>query len=482
MSSKNTKTFFSSLAPRWDYWQNKNKFYYRHIHQLIQGAIPPQRRVLELGSGTGDLLSLLEPKVGVGINIAPELTELAKKKYPSLQFETSESEKLSTPKDFIPEFVVLCNMLDYVQDISSLLLELRKVVQDNSLLIITSSNPLWAPMFYLATLLKQRPNNPNRNFITNLDIANVLKVEGFDVVEIGHRVAIPRYIPILSFMLNTVIPDLPIIRYVCAVQYIVARPRIPRKNLSCSVVIPCHNEEDNIEECIRRVPQLGVWTEIIVVDDGSRDGIRKKVLEIMKRDSRVRLVTTDKNQGKANAVRAGFYKAKGDVLIILDADMTVAPEDLPKFFRPLENGIADFVNGTRLVYPKENGAMSFRNFLGNKAFCFLVSWIIRQRVSDTLCGTKAFFRNDEAYFQYKNEERWGDFDILFSAARLRLRIIEVPIHYFERRKGQSKMRVFYDGLLFLRACWNGWKMLRLPSLSPWKPKDFNQDLWQEQVN
>jgi cellulose synthase/poly-beta-1,6-N-acetylglucosamine synthase-like glycosyltransferase len=187
----------------------------------------------------------------------------------------------------------------------------------------------------------------------------------------------------------------------------------------------------------------------------------------MEQDPRVRLVAYDTNHGKANAVRAGFDAARHDVLVILDADMTVPPEDLPRFLAPLEGGTAEFVNGTRLVYPMAGQAMPTANFLGNKAFCFLVSWVMRQRVSDTLCGTKALLRRDYLSMPLSGRDRWGDFDLLFGAARAKLRVVEIPVHYRERVVGESKMNARRDGLLFLRACLAGWRMLRRPASVPW---------------
>jgi cellulose synthase/poly-beta-1,6-N-acetylglucosamine synthase-like glycosyltransferase len=186
--------------------------------------------------------------------------------------------------------------------------------------------------------------------------------------------------------------------------------------------------------------------------------------------------------GKASAVRAGFEAARGDVLMILDADMAVMPEELVKFLRPLQNGSADFVNGTRLVYPMHGRAMKMANFLGNKGFCYLASWVMRQRVSDTLCGTKVFFKRDFLCMPLGGTERWGDFDLLFGAACLKLRILEIPVHYQERRAGKSKMHVMRDGWLFLRACMHGWRMLRLPNTILWTQKQELVSGWYEVLN
>lgn len=479
MSREKIQQYFERVAPVWDNWRSRNAFYHDQVRQLIQGMIPPGSQILELGAGTGDLLAALRPSRGVGLNVAQGLTELARRKHPALEFYTVDVDQIHLPEKFHPEVVILNNMLDYVYDVWELLDHLKPFMGDHTLLVATTNNPLWAPLLRLASRIGQRIPDSPRNFITNKDIHSVLNLQGFDVVEEGLTLPVPRRIPLVGDALNTLLPELPGLRYVCSVQFIAARPRIVHPKLSCSVVIPCHNEEDNIAECIRRVPALGEWTEIVVVDDGSRDQTRRRVEEIMQRDERVRLITSDRNQGKASAVRAGFEAARGDVLMILDADMAVCPEDLPKFLKPIQEGLADFVNGTRLIYPIQGKAMRMANFLGNKAFCFLASWILRQRVSDTLCGTKAMLRRDYLRMPVGGRERWGDFDQLYAAARLKLRIFEIPVHYQERRAGKSKMRVTKDGWLFLRSCWHGWRMLRFPAQFPWGPPRQALSGWQE---
>jgi SAM-dependent methyltransferase len=461
------REYFDRVAPVWESYKKKNSYYYERLGSFVQSFVPPGKKVLEFGSGTGELLHLLQPSRGVGLNVAERLTQSARENHPDLEFLTTGVDGIKVPEGFVPDYVILTNMMDYTYDIADFLKNLRPIISDQTLVLITSSNPLWAPVLRLASRWGLRVPDSHRNFITNKDIRNVLQLEGFDVVQEGLLTPVPRRIPLLAPALNALIPDIPVLRYCSSVQYIVSRPRMLRGPLSCSVVIPCHNEADNIEECVARVPDMGAGTEILIVDDGSKDVTRERALAAMKRREGVRLVTTDANQGKANAVRAGFEHARGDVVMILDADMTVRPEDLPRFFAPLQNGSADFVNGTRLVYPMAGQAMRLANYLGNKAFCFLVSWIFRQRVSDTLCGTKALFRREVMLIEHAETERWGDFELLFGAAKLGLRILEIPIHYHERRAGKSKMRVLYDGWLFLFTCLRGWVTLRFPERHPW---------------
>lgn len=461
------KEYFERVAPDWERWQKRNRFYHKTISNLLQGMIPPGSTVLELGSGVGDLLASLKPSSGMGFNVAPALTVRALQKHPQLEFYTIDVDSVSLPRPFEPQYIVMTNMLDYVHDVWDMMDSLKPAIREHTLLVISTNNPLWAPLLRLASKLGLRfPESP-RNFITNKDICSVLHLQGFDIVEEGLTLPVPKRIPIIGTLINAIVPEVPVLRFVSSLQYIAARPRIPRPPLSCSVVIPCHNEADNIQECLRRVPNFGAWTEIVVVDDGSTDETCQRVKEMMATDSRVRLVVLEKNQGKANAVRAGFQAANGDVLMILDADMAVTPEELAKFLTPLQEGTADFVNGTRLIYPMQGKAMRVANFLGNKGFCFLASKVIRQRVSDTLCGTKAFLKRDFVRMPLGGAERWGDFDLLFGAARLKLRILEIPVHYTERRARKSKMRVMIDGWYFLWACLSGWRNLRFPERLPW---------------
>ncbi len=226
---------------------------------------------------------------------------------------------------------------------------------------------------------------------------------------------------------------------------------LSKTDLTCSVIIPWYNEVDNIANALRRVPELRCRTEVIVVDDGSTDGTAEVVRALMPQSSHLRLIAYAPNRGKGYAVQQGFAAARGDILLILDADMSVPPEDLPKFVAPLMSGRARFVNGTRMVYSMERGAMGWIHRLGNRIFNRLVSWLIGQRITDSLCGTKALFREDWRRIPMQDTS-WGDFDLLFGAALLNLPLVEVPIHYRRRVAGKSKMQPFRHGLILLQVC------------------------------
>jgi cellulose synthase/poly-beta-1,6-N-acetylglucosamine synthase-like glycosyltransferase len=320
-------------------------------------------------------------------------------------------------------------------------------------------NPVWEPIFRIGQRLNLKTPDTDRNFVTNKDIVNLLEIGGYEVIKEKLGMFLPANIPLIAPLLNFIMPEIPALRQLCAVQYIVAKPKRPGRGFSCSVVIPCHNEKDNIADCLKRIPRMGSFTEAIVVDDGSTDGTASAVREELNRDIEIKLISYKPNQGKGHAVRVGFDSARGDVLMILDADMAVMPEELPRFFRLFEEGHADFVNGTRMVYPMEKRAMPLVNYVGNKVFNLALSWIMEQRVSDTLCGTKAMFRKD--YRKIHMEDRsWGDFDFLFGAAKLCLKFHELPVHYKMRIAGESKMKVLKHGWMLCRVSWRGMKQLK----------------------
>jgi glycosyltransferase involved in cell wall biosynthesis len=223
-----------------------------------------------------------------------------------------------------------------------------------------------------------------------------------------------------------------------------------------SIIVPARNEAGNIEEIFRRVPDLGVETELVFVEGHSRDGTFEAIEAAMAaHPERPCQLLRQTGEGKGNAVREGFARARGDVLMILDADLTVPPEDLPRFYAALVSGKGEFINGVRLVYPMEAEAMRFLNLLGNKFFSWAFSFLLGQPVKDTLCGTKVLWRScyeaiaaNRAYFG--DFDPFGDFDLLFGAAKLNQKIVDLPIRYRERRYGATNIRRWKHGLLLLR--------------------------------
>lgn len=239
--------------------------------------------------------------------------------------------------------------------------------------------------------------------------------------------------------------------------------------LTCSVVVPCRNEVGNIDELVRRVPNLGTHTQLVFIDGASTDGTIERIEENIRRHPERDIILLHQKQmkgGKGAAVFQAFDEVQGDVVMILDADMTVAPEDLPRFFLALSEGHAQFANGARMTYPMEERAMQPANVLGNRAFAFLFSWLLDTRITDTLCGTKVLFRQDwervrDARRLFGGFDPFGDFDLLFAARYAGLRIVEVPVYYHARTSGETKIHRWRDGVYLLGACLSALRVFKL---------------------
>lgn len=447
------KEHFNRIAATFDRWKTKNSYYHSQIKRFYISAIPKGKKILEVGCATGDLLSSLEPEYGLGVDISENMIRIAKQKYPQLNFVVSDIYALNIDDKF--DYIILSDLLEYIPDCWDFFHKLKKFCSEATRVMITNVNPLWEPVMYLGMRLKLKTPDIQRNYITKRDVINMLTLCDYDIIEDGFRMLIPKRIFFISDFLNKLFSRMPGINNLCCMQYIIARNK--QKNLqaqesSCSVIVPCFNESENIESCIVRIPRMGKFTEIIIVDDGSTDGTGDIVNNIAKRNNDVLLVKHSVNRGKASAIKTSFEHAKGDILIILDADMAVPPEELSQFFFTIAEDKAEFVNGTRMIYPMEKGAMRFLNFLGNKIFGIILSFLTGQRNTDTLCGTKALLRKYCNYIDM-NGSTWGDFDLLFGAAKLKLKTVEMPVHYKRRTAGSSKMRVIRDGFSLLKICW-----------------------------
>jgi glycosyltransferase involved in cell wall biosynthesis len=298
----------------------------------------------------------------------------------------------------------------------------------------------------------------HQNWLSTEDIGSLLSLAGYEEIKKEYRLLIPKRIPWLSNAINRFIAPLPGIRRLCLCRYVVARPSGLREKraFSTTVLIPCRNEKGNVEAAVTRLPSFGEHQEIIFVEGGSTDGTREEIQRVIEkyREKDIKLVVQE-GQGKGDAVRSGFSLAKGDILMILDADLTVPPEDLPKFYRALADDVGEFINGCRLVYPMEKQAMRILNLLGNRFFSFMFTWILNQRFKDTLCGTKALFRRDYENIRanrhyFGDFDPFGDFDLIFGASKLNLKVVEVPIRYRERTYGSTNISRFRHGWLLLR--------------------------------
>ncbi|MBI4872209.1 MAG: glycosyltransferase [Candidatus Riflebacteria bacterium] len=469
------RAYYDHAAASRDEWLDRHSYYHDELLRLHRQMIPEGRSVLQIGCGTGRLLADLAPSRGVGVDFSPEMVRRARERYPQLEFVAGDAESLPLRQTF--DYVVLSNVLGDLYDIWRAFRELLEVTRPDSRVIITHYNFLWEPLIKAGERLGVKAPQFYQNWLSVEDIANLLALNGFKVIRQGYRVLLPVRVPLLSDLSNRVLAKLPLLRNLGLVSFLAARrqsrpPSDAAERLTCSVIIPTRNERGNVEGAVERTPRMGAHTELIFVDGDSTDGTVEKIEEMIAKykDSKdIKLIhqvprgspeaATGKmlRLGKGDAVRKGFDAARGDVLLILDSDLTVEPEELPRFFLALAEEHGELVNGTRLVYQMEAQAMRFLNLLANKAFSVLFTWLLEQRVKDTLCGSKALLRRDyqriEAGRSYFGDfDPFGDFDLLFGAAKLNLSIVEVPVHYRARTYGDIKIQRWRHGVLLLRMC------------------------------
>lgn len=450
---------------------DESRYYGRQIQRLVENLILPGSRVLDVGCGFGDLLASLGAVRGVGIDISPATVALARARHPELDLRVADVER-----DVLPEgpfdFILLSDVLGYLDDIQRAIERLRPLLAPGGRLIVTYYSFLWEPVIKVAEALSVKAPSPDQNWLSMQDIETILHLTSFEVVRRGTDVLVPVELPLVSELANKVGAKLPVVRHGSLVQYFVAKasPRPPvDRSASVTVVCPCKNERGNIRDVVERTPLMGPRTELIFVDGSSTDGTVEEI-EAVIRSYRgplsIRLIPQGDGKGKGDAVRKGFEAARNDVLMILDADLTVPPEDLPRFYDALVEGKGDFINGVRLVYPMEGEAMRFLNILGNKFFSVALSWLLEQPIKDSLCGTKVLYRADweritEHRHLFESYDPFGDFDLLFGAARCNMKIVDVLVRYRARLYGETKIHRFRDGWRLLRMTASAFERTRL---------------------
>ncbi len=447
-------------APRRQRWIERNSYFHADDLRYMRFLIPENLRVLECGSGTGDMLAALKPARGVGVDFSGKMVEFARAKHPQLEFIHNDIEDPATLASLNGPFdvVVLSDTIGALDDCEQALLNLRAVCNEDTRIVIAYYSRLWDPLLRLAEKIGLKMPQPEQNILAIEDIENLLKLSGYEVIKREWRQLLPRRLFGLGALINRFIAPLPLIRRLCLRNYVVARLQgLPAERLpSVTVLVPCRNERGNVEQAVLRTPRFCNDMEILFVEGHSTDGTLQEIERVIRAYPQydIKALAQD-GKGKGDAVRKGFAHARGDVLMILDADLTMPPEDLPKFYRALVEGRGEFINGTRLVYPMENDAMRFLNLIANRIFSWLFGWLLNQRFTDTLCGTKVLARRhyqqiaaNRVYFG--DFDPFGDFDLIFGASKLNLKVIEVPVRYASRRYGTTQISRFQHGWLLLR--------------------------------
>lgn len=439
--------------------------YKRLLAQHYNRMIPPEASVLEVGCGRGDLLAMIRARRRVGVDLSARCVEKARRAHPECEFHVGSGELLDLEERF--DVILLSGTVNHAADVQVLLRRLLRVSHPGTRLQANLFNHLWQPFSSLATALRIRENHPPENWFSRADFLRLLALSGWDTVTTVHRILCPLRIPLLQDFLNRWAA--PLLPPLCLTVFFSARPKSgDRKPMTVSVIIPARNEAGTIEQAVARTPVMGAGTELILIEGHSRDNTWEEMLRVAANHPEKNIsLLRQRGEGKGDAVREGFSAASGEIVMILDADLTVQPEELPKFYEAIASGYCEFANGVRLSYPLENESMRFLNLCANKAFGLAFSWLLGQNVKDTLCGTKAMLRADYERIaadraRFGVSDPFGDFDLLFGAAHRDLRIADIPIRYRERTYGSTNIRRWHHGVLLLRMLLTGARRLKFP--------------------
>jgi SAM-dependent methyltransferase len=416
--------------------------------------IPATASVLEIGCGAGDLLARLNGSRKCGVDISPDQIQRAKEKVPTAELYVQAGEELNLPGRIFDR-IVLSETLNLAVDVQLILERVKAVASPETRLLVNVYSGLWRPLISLATTLGLRQRHPVSNWLSRDTLAGLFSLAGWELIRCESRILCPIKVFGLETLLNRFLA--PLLTPLCLSLFVAARPTPDRRlnEKSVSVIIPARNEAGNIEAAVARTPTMGVRTELIFVEGNSTDNTWETIQQVKARHpSRAIKILQQGGKGKGDAVRTGFAVAEGEILMILDADLTVPPEELPKFYDALVSGACEFANGSRLVYPMDEKAMQFLNLCANKTFGILFSWLLGQPVKDTLCGTKVLTKKNyeriaENRTYFGEFDPFGDFDLLFGASKLNLKILDVPIRYKERVYGETNIHRWKHGWLLL---------------------------------
>ena len=449
------KAHWDSVAKKRDHWRGMGRWYHYRLIEIYRYLVNPNQRILEIGCGTGGLIAHLQPSYGVGIDFSTEMVARAKQHHPEIEYHQIDAHDLSSI-DGQFDVIIFSDTVNDLWDVQRALEQVKKFCTPHTRIILNFYNYVWQLPLTIAQSLNLAAPMLNQNWLTTEDIDNMLRLAGFESIRSTQEILWP--LPLGGFANRYLVKLWPFYNFALS-NFVIARPA-PRQTeqRSVSVVIAARNEAGNIKSIFERVPKMGSKTEIIFVEGHSHDNTYETIAdEIPLHASRLTssLLLRQPGIGKADAIRLGFEKASGDILMILDADLTVPPEDLPRFYDAIVSGKGEFINGVRLVYPMEKEAMRTLNFIGNKLFSMAFSWLLGQPIKDTLCGTKVMWREDyekiaanRSYFG--DFDPFGDFDLIFGAAKLNRKIVDLPIRYRDRTYGTTNISRWKHGILLFR--------------------------------
>lgn len=445
---------WDAIARKRDTWRGMGGWYHKRLLEIYRFHVTPHQKVLEVGCAEGKLLAALQPARGLGLDFSEEMIRRARRNHPDLEFILGDAHDLSQIDEKF-DVIILSDLVNDLWDVQRVFEQINRLCHPRTRILLNFYSRLWQAPLSAARGLNLATSSLYQNWLTMEDINALLVLAGFETIRTSREVLFP--LP-LGGAANRFLVRLWPFNQLALSNFMIARPAPEpvKEEPVVSVVIAARNESGNIKSLFERTPKMGRETELVFVEGHSKDDTYAAI----EQEKAIHPETPSQlfrqtGIGKADAIRLGFEKARGDVLMILDADMTVPPEDLPRFYEALVSGKGEFINGVRLVYPMEKEAMRTLNFLGNKFFSVAFSWLLGQPIKDTLCGTKVLWKKDyeqiadnRAYFG--DFDPFGDFDLIFGASKLNLKIIDLPIRYRERTYGTTNISRWRHGLLLFR--------------------------------
>ena len=361
--------------------------------------------------------------------------------------------------------------MNYDTDIETQLKNLFSHMSRSDRLVTVLFNPYFRWFYRLAHLigLRKKEGRPV-TFVTRSNLDNLCKLCGYEVVKLRTAAYSPLRLWGLGEIINRILPAIPLIKWLSLATVVVLRPIKPSaEKPSLAIVIPARNEAGNIENALVRMPEMpGVDIQIIFVEGNSTDHTWEEIQRVVAMDKYKQyrpMALQQTGKGKKDAVMLGFNSANSDVLTILDADLTMPPEALPRFYEAYTSGSADMINGNRLMYPMEEEAMRFLNRLGNLFFAKTLSRVLDISIGDSLCGTKMISREDHHRFlawleDFGEFDPFGDFQLLFPSSELCLGTVDIPICYGARSYGSTNIDRFRHGWMLLKMTAQGFLKIK----------------------
>lgn len=448
--------------------EEKNKYYHEKISNTYSFLISPNKKILFYGFFDGKELYKLSPSVGVGIEPDKKLYEVLKKRFPKLKFVNCKFEDYQPSEKF--DYIVLNGVLGKTGDMFKVLKNVQMACRPATKVLIYQYNYLWQWILALAEKMSFKKKEGVQNWLSVSDATTYLEGANFQVTRIFRRTIFPSNFLGLGRILNFITVVLPFFDPLELDQFIVARPEphlFPKESPeSLTICITVRNEKGNIEKIVKLIPRICKDQEILFVEGHSTDGTREEILRMIKKyPSKNIRVMGQPGIGQGDATRVGFKAAKGEIIIIYEGDDTSDPRDIEYFYKAMRNGRFEFIEGSRFVYPLDKKAMPIINQFGNIFFAKWFSFFLGQRTTDVLSGIKAILKRDfdVIYDRWGNlgvEDPFGDFELLYGAARMGLKIGGIPIRYYPRTYGQPKTRPFTHGPYLLKMAINGYLLFR----------------------